>query len=81
MGLEEARVVGKRVRVLESHRLVELRGMIGTIAGTYGGEEFMAVDVRLSNGQQRLFWPGDLEVASEASSPSRAWWVSLLQGR
>lgn len=81
VGSEEARVVGTRVRVLESHRVVELRGMLGKVADTYGGEEFMAVDVRLSNGQRRLFWPGDLEEAPESSSPSRSWWVSLLQRR
>jgi hypothetical protein len=27
----------------------------------YGGEEYIAVDVRLADGQCRLFWPKDLE--------------------
>jgi hypothetical protein len=81
VGSEESRVVGTRVRVLESHRITELRDMLGEIAGTYGGEEFMAVDVRLSNGERRLFWPGDLEAVPKDPSPFRSWWSSLIHGR
>lgn len=81
VGSEEARVVGTRVRVLESHRIAEHRDMLGEIAATYGGEEFMAVDVRLSNGERRLFWPADLEAVPKDSSPFRSWWGSLLHGR
>jgi hypothetical protein len=62
--------IGVRVRVRECHRIAERRGMVGRIVNRYGGEEYMAVDVRFSNGQQRLFWPDDLE---EISS-SRPWW-------
>lgn len=78
---EEARVVGTRVRVRENHRSADRRGMVGKIVGTFGGEEFMAVDVRFRDGGLGLFWPGDLEKAPEGSSPSRSWWGSLLQRR
>jgi hypothetical protein len=72
---EEARI-GMKVRVGELHRIAERRGMVGRIVGHYGGEEYMAVDVRFSDGRCRLFWPEDLE---EISSPL-PWWRSLLGG-
>jgi hypothetical protein len=65
--------IGVRARVREHHRIAERRGMVGRIVNRYGGEEYMAVDVRFPDGQQRLFWPEDLE---EISS-SRPWWRSL----
>jgi len=58
---EEASFVGTKVRVRQEHRILERRGMIGKVVGRYGGEEYVAVDVRLSDGQRRLFWPSDLE--------------------
>jgi hypothetical protein len=72
MKSEEVRI-GAMVRVRKHHRIAERRGMVGSIVDRYGGEEYMAVDVRFSNGQQRLFWPEDLE---EISS-SRLWWRAL----
>jgi hypothetical protein len=72
MKSEEVRI-GVTVRVCECHMIAERRGMVGRIVDRYGGEEYMAVDVRFSNGKQRLFWPEDLE---EISS-SRPWWRSL----
>ncbi len=72
MKSEEVRI-GVTVRVREHHRISERRGMVGKIVERFGGEEYMAVDVRFSDGQQRLFWPEDLE---EISS-SRSWWRSL----
>ena len=72
---EEARI-GMKVRVGESHRIAERRGMVGRVVGRYGGEEYMAVDVRFPDGRCRLFWPEDLE---EISSPL-PWWRSLLGG-
>jgi len=63
-----------KVRVGKLHRIAERRGMVGRIVGYYGGEEYMALDVRFPDGQHRLFWPGDLE---ETSSP-QPWWRSLL---
>jgi hypothetical protein len=72
MKSEETRI-GAMVRVREHYRIAERRGMVGSIVDRYGGEEYMAVDVRFSNGQRRLFWPEDLE---EISS-SRPWWRSL----
>ena len=60
---------GLRVRVKEHHRVQERRGLMGTVMARYGGEEYVAVDVRLADGQYRLFWPRDLE---EISSSPRA---------
>lgn len=71
---EEVRV-GMKVRVGDSHRIAERRGMAGRIVGCYGGERYMAVDVRFPDGGYRLFWPEDLE---EISS-SQPWWRSLLR--
>ena len=75
MRSEEARV-GMKVRVCEHHRISERRGMVGRIVSRYGGEEYVAVDVRFPDRQYRLFWPEDLE---EISS-SQPWWRSLLGG-
>jgi hypothetical protein len=57
---------GMRVRVMEHHRVQERRGLMGKVVARYGGEDYIAVDVRLADGQYRLFWPRDLE---EISSP------------
>ena len=67
-------LIGMTVRVRERHRIAERRGMVGRIADYYGGDGYMAVDVRFSGGHRTLFWPEDLE---EISSP-RPWWRSLL---
>ncbi len=72
MKSEEVRI-GAMVRVREHYRIAERRGMVGRIVERYGGEKYMAVDVRFSNGQQRLFRSEDLE---EISS-SRPWWRAL----
>jgi len=50
---------------------------LGRVVDRYGGEEYIAVDVRLADGQYRLFWPRDLE---EISSSPLAWWRVLLGG-
>jgi hypothetical protein len=73
---EEA-CVGMKVRVRQEHRILERRGMVGKVVGRYGGEEYVAVDVRLPDGHHRLFWPGDLE---KIASPQPFWWRSLLGG-
>ena len=72
MRAQEACFVGKKVRVRQEHRVLERRGMVGKVVGRYGGEEYVAVDVRFSDGRRRLFWPSDLE---EIASPQ-----SLLCG-
>jgi hypothetical protein len=74
MTAEQARA-GMRVRVMEHHRVEERRGLVGKVVARYGGEEYVAVDVRLADGQYRLFWPRDLE---EISSSPKAWWHLLL---
>jgi hypothetical protein len=63
---------GTRVRVRQRHRIAERRGMVGKVVSYYGGDDCAAVEVRLSDGEHRLFWPRDLE---EISPPSpSAWW-------
>jgi hypothetical protein len=66
--------VGTWVRVGAHHRIRQLRGTIGKVVGRYGGDAYVAVEVRLVDGRYRLFWPEDLE---EISSP-QPWWRSLL---
>ena len=70
----ERALPGARVRVMDHHRVVERRGLVGKVVAHYGGEQYIAVDVRLADGQYRLFWPRDLEKVS----PPRAWWRFLL---
>ena len=65
MRAEEA-LVGTKVRVRQEHRILERRGMVGKVVGRYGGEEYVAVDVRFPDGHHRLFWPSDLQ---EFASP------------
>jgi hypothetical protein len=77
MRVEEACFVGTKVRVRQEHRILERRGMVGKVVGRYGGEEYVAVDVRFSNGQRRLFWPSDLEAIA---SPKPSLGRSLLDG-
>jgi hypothetical protein len=72
---EQARV-GMKVRVCEHHRISERRGMVGKVVSRYGGEEYVAVDVRFPDRQYRLFWPEDLEDIS----PPQPWWRSLVGG-
>lgn len=74
MGSEEVRV-GTRVRVRREHRIESRRGAVGRIVGRYGGREYIAVEVRLSDGQCRLFWPEDLKEVT----PPRPWWRSLFE--
>ena len=82
MRAQEARV-GIRVAVSIIHRIEERRGMVGTVVGCFGGEEYRAVDVRFPDGSQRLFWPQDLEEPrrEEAASPRPRWWRLLLRNR
>ena len=61
---------GMRVRVKEHHRVEERRGLMGTVVARYGGEHYVAVDVRLADGQYRLFWPRDLEEISSSPQAS-----------
>jgi hypothetical protein len=56
-----------RVKMQEHHRIEERRGLVGEVVGWYGGKEYVVVDVRFPDGNDRLFWPGDLE---DVSSPT-----------
>ena len=80
MRAEKARLVGTKVRVRQEHRILERRGMVGKVVGRYGGEQWVVVDVRFTDGQRRwLFWPEDLEeVSSSKVSSSSSWWRSLI---
>jgi len=65
-------MIGTRVRVREHLRMTERRGMVGEVVNYYGGDDYVALEVRLSDGECWLFWPGDLE---EISPPSPSpWW-------
>jgi hypothetical protein len=74
MNPQEMRL-GVQVRVGEHHRIGERRGMVGRVVGRYGGDNYVAVDVRFGDGHCRLFWPEDLEAIS---SPQPSWWHALL---
>ena len=76
VNLQEA-FAGVRVRVGELHRIKERRGLVGTVVRRYGGEKYVAVEVRFADGHCRLFWPGDLEEISSAQQPR---WRSVLGG-
>ena len=75
MRTQEACFVGTKVRVRQEHRILERRGMVGKVVGRYGGEEYVAVDVRFSDGRRRLFWPSDLE---EIASAQPSLWRSVV---
>jgi hypothetical protein len=65
-------LIGMRVRVREHHRMTERRGMVGKIVGYYGGaDDYVAVEVRLSGGDCRLFWLGDTSPHSSTIWTSR----------
>ena len=68
---------GMRVRVMEHHRVEERRGLMGTVVAVYGGVDYIAVDVRLADGQYRLFWPGVLHHREAYSPPQVLSGVSL----
>ena len=74
---QEERYVGMKVRVREDRRISEVRGMVGKVVGSYGGEEFVALEVHFPDGRHQLFWPGDLE---DVASP-KSWWRYLLGRR
>jgi hypothetical protein len=65
---------GTRVGGMEHHGVAERRGLVGKVVALYGGEEYIAVNMRLADGQYRLFWPRDLE---EISPPSPSGLVAL----
>ena len=65
MWSEEARI-GESVRVRgEAGLPSELRGLLGTVSGTWanpwGAPEDLVLEVRLADGRTRLFWHHELE--------------------
>jgi hypothetical protein len=65
-------LIGARVKVLETDRRAELRGMFGTIEHHFGHPEYLALDVRLDDGRLELFWAHGLESAEEPEEAFRA---------
>jgi hypothetical protein len=65
-------LIGTRVRVCEHHKIAERRGRVGEVVGYYGSDDYVALEVRLSDGECRLFWPGDLEEISSPLAPPRS---------
>ncbi len=65
-------LIGARVRVLETDRRPQLRGMFGTIEHRFGQADYVALDVRLDDGRLELFWPHGGESAEEAEKAFRA---------
>jgi hypothetical protein len=63
-------MIGTKVRVREHERLAEHQSRVGEVVGYYSGDDYVdgyvALEVRFSDGECRLFWVGDLE---EISSP------------
>jgi hypothetical protein len=71
MRAEEARI-GESVRVRGEGGLPsELRGLLGTVSGTWanpwGGPEDLVLEVRLYDGRTRLFWHHELEGVAEGA--------------
>ena len=64
-------LIGARIRVLETDRRPELRGVFGTIEHHFGHPEYLALDVRLDDGQMELFWAHGLESAEEVEKVFR----------
>ena len=52
---------GARVRVRPGHRAPGLDGMPGVVVERWGSPEHPAFDVRLEDGQRRLFWFHELD--------------------
>ena len=66
MKSKEARI-GVRVRVGESLRESELRGLLGTIRGRWGDPDYVTLDVLLDDGHLQLFWHHELEGIEEVA--------------
>jgi hypothetical protein len=69
--------LGGKVRVRQDHTIKELRGSVGEVVGSCGGEELMVVDVHFPDGGYQLMWPGDLDEVGSAAP----WWRSLVGRR
>ena len=65
MRWEEARR-GMRVRVRETHRKLELRGLLGTVQQRWGSPNYrIALLVWLDEERYELFWSYELEEAGQ----------------
>ena len=59
------------MRVLDSHRTAERRGMTGTVEKLWGDPSYPAVDVLLDDGGLRLFWHHEMEEVAPVRAPRR----------
>ena len=69
--------VGMKVKVRDRQKIGERRGTVGRVVGCYGGEEYLAVDVRFPDGRHQLLWSEDLD---QEGPSSRSLWRFLLGG-
>jgi hypothetical protein len=67
---------GTRVWVQECHRRPTLEGLEGTIRKRFGGDRYVAFEVRLDGGKRELFRPHELEEAREQSAWLKRWFAS-----
>ena len=60
MNLKQA-PLGKKVRVRGDRCHPELRGTVVSVLRCYGEPEYLALEVDLRSGRQRVFWHHELE--------------------
>ena len=53
--------VGKKVRVRGDRRGLQPRGTVVSVLRCYGEPEYLALEVELGGGRQRVFWHHELE--------------------
>lgn len=61
-------LVGALVRVLDGGRRAG-KGRVGTIEGTFGHPDYLALDVRFEDGSVELYWFHELGTIEEATRP------------
>ena len=49
------------MRVREGHRSSHVRGKTGTVTHTWGDPRYLALDMLLDDGDEKLFWHHELE--------------------
>jgi hypothetical protein len=53
--------IGKKVRMRGDGRSPQLRGTLVSVLRCYGEPEYLALEVELGGGRQRVFWHHELE--------------------
>jgi hypothetical protein len=67
---------GTRVRVQECPRRPTFEGLEGTITQRFGGDKYVAFEVRLDGGGRELFRPHELEETRDQSLWLKLWYAS-----